>query len=48
MVGHSSIKVTMDVYGGIFEQMHKGTAEALDAVARKARPRRAKVVALQR
>jgi integrase len=38
MLGHSTITVTMDVYGGLFPALHERLAERLDEVGRRARP----------
>jgi site-specific recombinase XerD len=36
MLGHSSITVTLDIYGYLFESLHQETADLLDVVYRKA------------
>ena len=35
-LGHSSIKTTLDVYGGLFPNLDVALAEALDDLAREA------------
>jgi integrase len=40
MVGHSSITVTFDVYGHLFDTLHSRTGDAIDAIFRSAEARR--------
>jgi integrase len=48
-LGHSSITVTMDRYGGLFPRLDEAIAEGLDSVFRAAcsRPERSEPVALE-
>lgn len=47
MLGHSSIQVTMDRYGHLFDTLHEGDADRLDELFRAASVRSGSVVALR-
>jgi integrase len=47
MVGHSSITVTLDVYGHLFESLHEDVADRLDGLYRQSGGRDAVVVPLR-